>query len=78
MRGNFQTADTAIIDIVSDQGRKIHYNGKLCNGGCRSGELVIPFDLNEKTTGLEIRLYVDSDDRVSITGYEIVLASRRP
>lgn len=77
MRGEFLVGDAAVVDVASDQGRRIYYEGKLCHGGCLFGKVVVPFELKEKATGLEIRLRVGDGDQVSIDGYEIVGADGR-
>lgn len=69
--GSFLATETAVIDVVSNQGKTVYYEGKLCNGKCLSGEVLVPFELNERTTGLEIRLHVGNKDQVSISGYRI-------
>lgn len=74
MRGDFLTGNTAVIDVVSDQGKKVYYEGKLCHAGCLSREVRVPFELEEKVTDLEIRLHIGKMDQVSIDGYEIVSA----
>jgi hypothetical protein len=77
IRGNFFVSDTAVIEIASDQGKKIYLQRRFSQGECSSGEALLPFQLEEKTTGLEVRLRVGSKDRVSIMGYEIVAADVR-
>jgi hypothetical protein len=77
IRGNFFVSDTAVIEIASDQGKKIYLQRRFSQGECTSGEALLPFELEEKTTGLEVRLRVGSKDRVSIMGYEIVAADVR-
>ena len=72
LHGSFLATETAVIDVVSNQGKTVYYEGKLCNGKCLAGELLVPFELNENTTDLEIRLYVGNKDQVSISGYRIV------
>lgn len=72
VRGDFLAGNTAVIDVVSDQGRKVHYEGKLCDAGCLTREVRVPFELEEQIMDLEIRMRISDIDQVSIDGYEIV------
>lgn len=76
LQGNFSLANDAVIDIVSDQGRKTFYAGKLCHDGCVSDNVQIPFELKERATGLEVRLNVSNKDYLAIDGYQIVMADK--
>ncbi|MEF3074312.1 hypothetical protein V2P20_04680 [Methylobacter sp. Wu1] len=78
VHGDFFGGDTAVIDIASDRGRKVHYEGKLCNAGCLTREVRVPFELEEQIMDLEIRLHIDDIDQVSIDGYEIVSTEDPP
>ncbi|WAK02062.1 hypothetical protein [Methylobacter sp. YRD-M1] len=78
VRGDFLAGDTAVIDVISDHGRKVYYQKKLCHTGCLSREVRVPFELEEKVTDLEIRLHVSDIDQVSIDGYEIVIDDGHP
>ncbi len=74
LHGQFFKHHSAIFDVVSNHGNKVHFQGSLCPQGCRPGEVLVSFSLAEKVTDLEIRLRVGKEDQVSIRGYKIDLA----
>ncbi len=73
LRGNFLNTDTAKIDVVSDIGRKI-YKEKILKVSKLRGKIIIPFELRERVTDLEIRIFVGNADQLSIEGYDILEA----
>ena len=72
LNGNFQTRNSAVIDIHSNKSARTYYQKKICNPQCLSNKLVIPFKLKENVSDLEIRLYVNATDKLTIFDYKIV------
>lgn len=61
----------ASLDVVGNKGKVVYATAKLNEIGCRDGKFVLPFVLNDSVLDIEIRLKVDSEDVISVQGYEI-------
>jgi len=69
--GTAKTTGSAWADVASDLGREIHGRFKLAEKDRNSDRILVDAEvtLEHDARGLEVRLYVESEDEVSLHGY---------
>jgi len=69
--GDFTQTNSAILDIVSAAGKKVFLREKLAARDLGSGDIAFDFSLPEDVSGVEVRLLVTDQDRLSVERYLI-------
>lgn len=60
------------VDVVSDKGKTFHFEMKIAAGASDTGQLLQEeVELLEDVTDLEVRVFVERTDEVTIAGYDL-------
>lgn len=71
IEGSYEEPSGAVLDVVSEVGKKKHLEVALADVVNISETTVLPFSVPSDVDHLEVRLKVSEDTKLSIRGYEI-------
>jgi len=71
IEGSYEEPSGAVLDVVSEVGKKKHLEVALADVVNISEKTVLPFSIPSDVDHLEVRLKVSEDTRLRIRGYEI-------